>query len=97
MEVAGMGEHGCGQCRHYIELQEPYRYDKAGYLDGVTVYGFCAKAVIARGVFFPVYIPDAGACKDFKRLPRAPREHAACAEQIRLGGVDNAAEPGERR
>lgn len=56
----------CGNCQNYAALAEPFHYEKAGYPEGVTVYGFCTKDAKARGVFYPVYLPDGGICKIFK-------------------------------
>lgn len=81
-----MAETRCGTCRYYIELPVPYKYEKDGYPDGITVYGFCTKATQARGVFFPVYIPDGGVCKDYKKSYPAKKKTANCDMQMELGG-----------
>lgn len=61
-----MKECRCDRCAHYIKLEVPYHYEKDGYPDGVTVYGFCAKDVRRNFAFYPVYLPDGGVCKAFK-------------------------------
>lgn len=62
-----MKECRCEQCAYYVKLEEPYHYEKDGYKDGVTVYGFCVKDVRRNFCFYPVYLPDDGACKAFMR------------------------------
>ena len=60
-------ETRCEKCKYFAALVEPYHYKKDGYPDGVTVYGFCAKDAERRFIFYPVYLPDGGACREFKR------------------------------
>ena len=60
-------ETRCEKCKHYAALAVPFHYVKDGYPVGVTVYGFCAKDAKSRFVFYPVYLPDGGVCKDFKK------------------------------
>lgn len=79
-----MCETRCGLCRHYIELSVPYRYDKVGYPDGVTVYGFCAKNAQRTGSFYPVYLPDGGVCRDFLGAVKR-KKPCDCAEQLEIG------------
>lgn len=62
-----MKECWCEQCAHYVKLESPYHYEKDGYPDGVTVYGFCAKDVRRNFYFYPVYIQNGGVCKGFMR------------------------------
>ena len=57
-------EKTCTTCKHYAGLAQPFSFEKAGYMQPVTVYGFCSKDTRARGCFYPVYIPDSGSpCK----------------------------------
>lgn len=84
-----MDETTCGGCRHYIELPAPYHFERPEYLnmpEGMTVHGFCAKDTYARGIFYPVYIPESTACKAFEKPPRAARKKTVCAEQMEIGG-----------
>ena len=55
----------CEQCKLYAELKEPFHYEKLGYPEGVTVYGFCTKDIKRLQFFYPVYLPDGGVCKAF--------------------------------
>lgn len=57
----------CDGCANYAGLKEPYHYEKEGYPQGVTVYGFCAKNVRSMFSFYPVYLPDGGVCTAFKK------------------------------
>lgn len=59
-----MSKARCERCKYYAKLKAPYHYEKDGYKDGVTVYGFCTKNAKLFS-FYPVYIPDGGVCKDF--------------------------------
>ena len=61
-----MTDTRCGKCRHYAELKEPFHYEKDGYKEGVTVFGFCGKNVTKTFFLYPVYLPDGGVCKEFK-------------------------------
>lgn len=63
-------ETRCDGCRHYIPLAEPFHYEKSGYPQGVTVYGFCSKDVTRNFAFYPVYLPDGGICDAFKPKPK---------------------------
>ena len=58
----------CSQCGFFVELKAPFHYEKEGYPEGVTVYGFCSKDVTRNFYFYPVYLPDGGICKSFKKL-----------------------------
>lgn len=62
-----MGDTRCGGCAYYAPLQTPFHFVKAGYPEGVTVYGFCAKNAASNLSFYPVYLPDGGQCKGFKK------------------------------
>lgn len=62
-----MAEIRCERCAHYAKLENQFHYDKDGYKEGVTVWGFCAKDVKRSFHFYPVYVPDGGVCKDFKQ------------------------------
>lgn len=62
-----MSETRCGQCKHFAQLAVPFHYSKDGYPDGITVHGFCAKDVQRSFNFYPVYLPDSGVCKAFKK------------------------------
>lgn len=62
----------CEQCKLFIELKEPFCYEKTGYPQGVTVYGFCTKDIHRLNNLYPVYIPDGGVCGDFVRDPKKP-------------------------
>lgn len=62
-----MKEVRCEQCTYYAKLETPFHYEKDGYPDGVTVWGFCAKDVKRSFGFYPVYVPDGGVCKEFMR------------------------------
>lgn len=59
----------CARCQLFAELKKPFHLEMPGYPDGVTVYGFCAKDAGPSVVsFYPVYIPDGGICKHFKKI-----------------------------
>lgn len=78
----------CEMCRHYARLENPFRYDKEGYMDGVTVFGFCAKDIKRLSSFHPVYVPDGGVCKSFQLCSRIKTETDPKSEnQIVLDGV----------
>lgn len=64
----------CEKCRSFLPLQAPFHYEKSGYPDGVTVYGFCTKDVTRNSYFYPVYIPDGGTCKSFKGMVRQNKQ-----------------------
>lgn len=64
----------CSRCRFYLELPAPFHYEKDGYPDGVTVYGFCTKDTVRRSTFYPVYLPDGGACDAFKSMTRQSKQ-----------------------
>ena len=63
----GQSDTRCSKCAHYAELKSPFHYEKNGYPIGVTVYGFCGKQAIKMFSFYPVYLPDGGICKEFKK------------------------------
>lgn len=65
--VMEQGATRCEGCKFYLPLTEPFQYEKTGYPQGVTVYGFCAKDAAWRGSFYPVYLPDGGVCKSFQK------------------------------
>lgn len=65
----------CGMCQNYLELAEPFHYEKSGYPEGVTVYGFCAKDARSRGGFYPVYLPDGGKCITYRKKKEAKSSH----------------------
>lgn len=65
----------CEQCRLYAKLQEPFHYEKLGYPDGVTVYGFCTKDINRLHSFYPVYLPDGGSCNDFICKSQNVKQH----------------------
>lgn len=63
-----MAETRCEQCKLYAKLQEPFHYERQGYPEGVTVYGFCTKDIKRLHSFYPIYLSDGGVCKAF--LPK---------------------------
>lgn len=69
-----MADTRCGQCQLYAPLAAPFHYAKSGYPEGVTVYGFCAKDASSRFTFYPVYLPDGGQCKAFKKAKASHKE-----------------------
>lgn len=57
---------GCGTCKHYAELKEPFERS-----DGATIFGYCFKDGDKdyspnMGKGYPVFVSEAGAaCKGY--------------------------------
>lgn len=82
-----MIEANCEKCKHYAKLEHPFQYAKSGYPDGVTVYGFCGKNATKSFSFYPVYIPDGGACKEFKQRGGLRSDHMELQNQLVMEGA----------
>ncbi len=61
------GECRCERCKYYARFETPYHYEYREYPDGITVYGCCGKDAARSFSLYPVYLPDGGVCKAFKK------------------------------
>lgn len=67
-------EQSCYSCKYFSEFKEPREWG-----DGAVIYGYCFKSGdknysgnMSKG--YAVFVPESGACKDYKRMRKAGDE-----------------------